>query len=68
VGWQPTGTDQIRQRQRFSAPVGRDDIVDAAACLVTAQRIAAGSARTFPPDDAGGPDWDARGLRMEIVA
>jgi predicted RNase H-like nuclease len=45
--------------------VGRDDVVDAAACLVTAYRIATGQARTLP---AGRPQRDARGLRMEIVA
>lgn len=46
-------------------PVGRDDIVDAVACLVAARRIVEGRARIFPPD---GPDLDDRGLRMEIVA
>jgi predicted RNase H-like nuclease len=45
--------------------VGRDDIVDAMACLVTAQRIVGGRALTFPSD---GPDLDERGLRMEILA
>jgi predicted RNase H-like nuclease len=55
-------------QRKPGAPVGRDDIVDAVACLVTAQRIADGTARTFPADDAGGPELDARGLRMEIVA
>jgi predicted RNase H-like nuclease len=46
------------------AVVGRDDIVDAAACLVTAARIARGVALTLP---SGKPQIDARGLRMEIV-
>ena len=45
--------------------VGRDDIVDAAVCLVTASRIASGRAITLP---AGDPEIDAHGLRMEIVA
>jgi predicted RNase H-like nuclease len=45
--------------------VGRDDVVDAAVCLVTAYRIAHGLAVTLP---AGDPEVDARGLRMEIVA
>ncbi len=64
------------ERHRAATPgwsgavVGRDDIVDAVACLVTARRIADGVARTFPenipPED--GPACDARGLRMEIVA
>jgi predicted RNase H-like nuclease len=44
--------------------VGRDDIVDAVACLATAERIAAGVARTLPPE----PQIDQRGLRMEIIA
>lgn len=46
-------------------PLGRDDVVDAVACLVTALRIVAGDALTLP---AGEPAYDARGLRMEIVA
>ena len=45
--------------------VGRDDIVDAVACLVAAQRIAEGKAIVLP---AGTIERDARGLRMEIVA
>jgi predicted RNase H-like nuclease len=45
--------------------VARDDVVDAAACLVAAHRIARGLALTLP---AGEPQIDARGLRMEIVA
>jgi predicted RNase H-like nuclease len=47
------------------AIVGRDDIVDAVACLVTAYRIATGEAMTLP---AGEPQVDERGLRMEIVS
>jgi predicted RNase H-like nuclease len=50
---------------RTGAVVGRDDIIDAVACLVTAQRIVNGRALTFPPDE---PDLDERGLRMEILA
>lgn len=57
------------QRERSepaSGPVvGRDDIVDAAACLVTAFRVARDHAVTFPDGPA---QTDARGLRMEIVA
>jgi predicted RNase H-like nuclease len=45
--------------------VARDDIVDAVACLVTALRIVSGCTMTFP---SAGPEVDARGLRMEIVA
>lgn len=44
--------------------VARDDIVDAAACLVTAYRIAAGKELALPSDRVL---RDARGLRMEIV-
>ena len=45
--------------------VGRDDVVDAVACLVSALRILTGQALTLPAD---GPQCDARGLRMEILA
>lgn len=45
--------------------VGADDILDALAGLVTAHRIVSGSARVFPE---GEPEFDRRGLRMEIVA
>jgi predicted RNase H-like nuclease len=55
-----------RQTVGTAGPVvGRDDIVDAAACLVSAYRIASGLALTLPTDDS---QVDARGLRMEIVA
>jgi predicted RNase H-like nuclease len=43
---------------------GRDDVVDAAACLVAASRIVRGVSMTLP---TGAPECDARGLRMEIV-
>ena len=49
---------------RKSRIVGRDDIVDALACLVVAHRIVTRAARTFP---VGAPQCDVRGLRMEIV-
>lgn len=45
--------------------VGRDDIVDALACLVVARRIAIHQAWTFPD---GPSQTDARGLRMAILA
>ena len=45
--------------------VGRDDIVDAAACMVTAYRIVNGQAMTLPDGDA---QTDERRLRMEILA
>ena len=45
--------------------VARDDVIDAVACLVAAQRIARGKALVLPD---GVVEHDARGLRMEIVA
>jgi predicted RNase H-like nuclease len=54
-----------RQAGQSGPIVGRDDIVDAAVCLVAALRIVRGEALTLP---AGEPEHDARGLRMEIVA
>ncbi|MDQ6675069.1 MAG: DUF429 domain-containing protein [Chloroflexota bacterium] len=45
--------------------VARDDIVDAAACLLTAARVARGHATLLP---AGPPPFDARGRRMQIAA
>jgi predicted RNase H-like nuclease len=45
--------------------VARDDVIDAVACLVAAQRIALGKAIVLPD---GVIERDARGLRMEIVA
>jgi predicted RNase H-like nuclease len=45
--------------------VQRDDIVDAAVCLVTAYRVSRGEHTTLPSDE---PPRDARGLRMEMVA
>ncbi|MCC7368975.1 MAG: DUF429 domain-containing protein [Chloroflexi bacterium] len=52
--------------ERSRGPVvGRDDIVDAVACLVAAYRVTAGLALVLP---AGPPAFDERGLRMEIVA
>lgn len=43
----------------------RDDLLDALACLVTASRVAKGTAITLP---AGEVYRDGRGLRMEIVS
>jgi len=45
--------------------VKRDDIVDAAACLVTAARLASGQATFLPPGPA---PRDDRGRRMQIAA
>ncbi|MEM8973675.1 MAG: DUF429 domain-containing protein [Pseudomonadota bacterium] len=42
--------------------VGPDDILDACAAAWSAERILAGTARCFPVQ----PEYDARGLRMEI--
>jgi predicted RNase H-like nuclease len=44
--------------------VALDDVIDAAACLVAAYRIAQGNAIVLP---SGEPEYDQRGLRMEIV-
>lgn len=52
-------------RLRPEATLGRDDVVDALACLATAARIASGESFTLP---FGTIEKDARGLRMEIVA
>jgi len=41
-----------------------DDLIDAGLCLLTAQRIAAGTALCLPDD----PPRDGRGLRMAIWA
>jgi predicted RNase H-like nuclease len=46
------------------ARTGRDDIIDALACLMTASRVLDGTARVYPH----APQYDAKGLRMEIVA
>jgi predicted RNase H-like nuclease len=43
--------------------VKADDVIDAAACLLTASRIAKGKARSFPESLLK----DSRGLKMEIV-
>jgi predicted RNase H-like nuclease len=48
-----------------STHVALDDVHDALACLLTAWRIANCEAITLPE---GEPHYDARGLRMEIVA
>jgi predicted RNase H-like nuclease len=47
------------------AGVGRDDVVDALACLVAAWRLATGAALVLP---RGAEERDERGLRAEIVA
>jgi predicted RNase H-like nuclease len=57
----------LDQIQKHRAELGRgkahvDDIIDAAACLMTAERIARGEHRIF------GGQMDSRNLRMEIDA
>ena len=51
-------------RATVSAGADRDDVVDALACIVTAHRIASGTATTRP---RGRGPTDARGLRMEML-
>lgn len=43
--------------------IARPQLIDAAACLWTARRIAARAVSRLPED----PEWDALGLRMELV-
>jgi len=51
-------------RDRYTRKdVANDDILDAFAALWTAERIAAGTSRTLPPD----PPLDSAGLPMRIV-
>ena len=58
--------DAAAERARLKpAKLGEDDLIDAAACLVTAQRIHEGRERVLPDGDA---PKDGGGLRMEIVA
>jgi predicted RNase H-like nuclease len=58
--------DLVRIRGELKTlKVKRDDIVDAAACLVTAARLARGQATFLPPGPA---PHDARGRRMQIAA
>ena len=52
-------------RATVGAGADRDDIVDALVCLVTAYRIASGTATTLP---RGRVPTDSRGLRMEMLA
>ena len=53
------------RNQIGSYRVSRDDIVDAAACLVSARRLYRGEAGIIP---SGVIETDSRGLRMEMVA
>ncbi len=63
--WLPAFDPAHVRAQLGPAYLSRDDIVDAAACLLTAVRIEMGSAVVLP---AGDVPRDERGLRMEIVA
>ncbi|ADZ68769.1 hypothetical protein SL003B_0334 [Polymorphum gilvum SL003B-26A1] len=58
------GFDPALLRQRPPKGAARDDLIDAAANCVIAERIALGMARPFPEDF----DRDGRGLRMAIWA
>lgn len=56
--------DLVDERRRLAAwRVGVDDLLDAAAALLTAKRMSDGTARVL-----GDGAIDGRGLRMEIVA
>jgi predicted RNase H-like nuclease len=55
--------DPTEERRRFGTDVDDDDIVDAAAMLLTAKHIADESAGRLPPK---GHERDARGLAMEM--
>ncbi len=57
--------DPAVTRAALGSSVGRDDVVDAAVCLATAWRVMRGQELVLPD---GEPEYDARGLRMEIVA
>jgi predicted RNase H-like nuclease len=58
--------DVRRVRDKLGrANVGLDDVLDAAACVIAARRVAGGEALVLP---TAGAERDARGLRMEIVA
>jgi predicted RNase H-like nuclease len=57
------GLSEARAGLGRAAPA-RDDLVDAAACLVAAYRLRRGLARCLPSDE---PPRNARGLRMEII-
>ncbi len=64
--WIPTQVNLPAERKRLGIHrVALDDLVDALACLVTAQRWSKSTAITFPSDALC---QDSRGLRMEMVA
>lgn len=56
--------DRLRHPQWKNSQVGDDDILDACACAWSARRIAGGTHISFPAT----PQFDARGLRMQISA
>lgn len=56
------GVDRVT-RARMGGGVRPGHLVDAAASLWTARRLAARTASRLPAD----PEWDSRGLRMEIA-
>jgi len=57
--------DAMQERNSLrKSNVALDDVIDAAACLLAAECIARGTACTLPD---GEPEYDRRGLRMEIA-
>ena len=54
---------EAARRRHWVRDVGHDDLHDAFAALWTAERIWRGEAKRLPES----PEYDARGLRMEIV-
>jgi predicted RNase H-like nuclease len=64
----PSWLDQERRRLARTGEgnaLALDDLVDALACLIAAHRVSRCEARSFPSER---PEYDSRGLRMEIVA
>jgi predicted RNase H-like nuclease len=59
------GFDPREVKRQLGSAVALDDIIDAAVCLVSAQRAAQGRALVLP---RRGRHTDSSGLRMEIVA
>jgi predicted RNase H-like nuclease len=53
----------FEEARSWVRPAGADDILDAIAAAWTAKRVAEGRGGRLPPDS----EFDARGLRMEIV-
>ena len=56
--------DSLQHPEWRASQVADDDVLDACACCWSARRIATGSHLAFPAS----PEFDARGLRMQIRA